>query len=168
MSRGRFAQARAFKRIRRASGTDMSLTATTWSEIAAATNGPGTGGFDFVLAAEAGDLCEVGINGLLSNSASDCYLDIATIVGGAVVTYFSELTGTHAGLPGWQVLGGAYNYLSGAVLGPALVAGDLVGGASVTLRPMYRLASATAKTLYSAAANPLTLWAKNLGPADPN
>ncbi len=159
--------ARAHKRLRRGTGTAMVVptTATGWTDLGTVTNGPGAAGFDMVLEAEVGDQLEYGINAIMSNSASDMYVDILFVTSGKY--WAAEHTTPINGFPGWQVLAGVWTYFSGSVLGPAVEAGDLNASGQVTVRPMVKLSSATAKTWYSDAGNPSLWWVKNIGPVDP-
>lgn len=162
MSYPRFQLARSFKRAQRTSG-NITLNQTAATDVDA--------GLDLILAAQVGDLIEYGISGRTDATASDVGFDVYTWVAGAPVSSFGPglTTGlaAAAGVPHWYAPASAFRSIEGPMLGPPLIAGDLSGGL-VTLRLRYAKSAATAKTLNADAATPLTVWAKNLGPADPN
>lgn len=167
----RYQQARAFKTLQLKSGTSLTTTSTAWIDLATATNGPGAGGYDLGLAASVGDVLEAGINALWMNEAVNGRLDLATIVGGAIVNTFSGGTlagtpGTTFGLSGWSGLVNAYFPIGGGAW-YTVQAGDLSAG-YVTVRPYVRVDAATLKTLGKSAGNPLLFAVKNLGQPDPN
>lgn len=149
-----------FARAVRTSG-DVALgtvASPTWANIDT--------GIDLVLTAAAGDFIEYNISGLLDNGAADTYFDVATVVGGSPVNYLTNGTGTPpvGGANGWFGPSGAVRAVTGALLSGALVSGDISGG-TVTLRLRYSKASSNARTFYANSADPLIVWAKNLGPA---
>lgn len=169
MSRPRFAMARAFKFIRQTNAlSSLSYTSATFVDLGTVTNGPGAGGYDLVLAAEAGDVIEYCPAFSWGNEAVDSYMDVATIVAGAAVNTFLGLAlgATNFGIGGW---GGAAGVFTNARTPHwyTVQSGDLTNGA-VTLRPYVKSASATLKRIIRGTDNPVVLMAKNLGPPDPN
>lgn len=117
---------------------------------------------DLVLAAAAGDVIEVGATALWNNEAPIVVLDVATIVSGAPVNYFSTAAGTGDwGIGAWLSFpSGGYMPLGGGAQ-YTLVSGDISGG-NVTLRIRYRIGTAnTNKTLLADANFPFQWWAKN-------
>ena len=152
--------------IKRATGTAITLNSTSIAEVAAATNGPGTGGFDISLAAQVGDLLEWGFNAQVGNENVGVGFDIYTMVSGSRTNSFgtglSASLGSQTGVGAWVSLNSVYWPLTGSAL-YAVQSGDISSG-SVTMRPYYVTSSGTNKTLYSTANYPLMMWAKNLGP----
>lgn len=161
----RFRKARAHKFLKRATGTSIVLNSTAIAEVAAATNGPGTGGFDLAVPAAAGDVLEWGWNGLLGSQNVTVSIEIYTMVAGSRVNPFgSGLSASLASTFGPAAMYGTANFESR--LQPALYvvqSGDISSGL-VTCRPYYAMASATNRTLYSDANIGLQMWLKNLGP----
>lgn len=117
-------------------------------------------GLDIVLAAQAGDVIEVGVNYQAENEASTFRLDVATIVSGAVVNYFGGATdpGSNYGVSGWTAPGGTPSSISGSVM-RTLASGDISNG-QVTLRLRYRTDSAANKTIHAQSARPFQFSAK--------
>lgn len=173
MSYPRFQLARAHKKIVRATGSNLSLNATAVTELAAATNGPGTGGFDIVLGnAQVGDEIVFGINGCYNNdSAQSIGLDVYTMVSGAQVNPFgaglSASLGSTLGVIGWYAEAATRMIPIVGEYKRTLVSGD-ISGSTVTLRLYYAKATSTARTIFSTANAPLQMWAQNIGPVDPN
>lgn len=168
MTTPRYIPSRRHKFVTRSTGSDLSVnsTAAGGAELAAATNGPGAGGFDLVLAADAGDTIEAGFAGLCGNQAVELTLDFATIVSAAVVNYLAANGAT------WKTNGPFYMapstlpVLTGSVF-YTVQAGDLASGL-VTLRPYYRTVTASARTIYTGSNSAFQAWARNIGPPDPN
>lgn len=164
---GESAQPILHKFIKRATGSSMVLNSTAIAELAAATNGPGTGGFDISLPAAVGDVIEWSFNGLWGSEAVFTGIDIYTLVAGARVNPFGP--GVSVSLASGQGVAGWRSPNSGVtppLIGSAIYAlqnGDIVDGV-VTLRPYYAQVSATNKTLASDPNAGLQMWAKNLGP----
>jgi hypothetical protein len=129
----------------------------TWADV--------NTGLDLVLAAAVGDIIEYGISGLLG-SGTDTFFDVATIVSSAVVTYFSSgtSTATAGGASGWYGPNGLIFPVTGSLMSPALVSGDISGG-NVTLRLRYSKGASSGRTLYASAGDPLIVWAQNWGAA---
>lgn len=150
------------KAVRRQTGTNISLNSATSVELAAATNGPGTGGFDLILAAQVGDSIETRFSCLIGPEAAHTYLNVATMVSGAAVNYV--LGAVAIGASPWYARGTFWTSIGGSV-DYTVVAGDLSSGL-VTLRPYYTQASATARVLYTDATSLFQFYAKNLGPPD--
>jgi hypothetical protein len=134
-------------------GGNITIAANQTSvELAAATGGPGSGGFDLTLPAAAGDVIELGV--LASASGGGFSLDFATMVGGSAVNWVGQSAG---GL--WSVNNGLFVFqsstipmLAGSVL-YTVVPGDLSGG-NVTFRIFYGSGS-TARTLWRSSSNGL-------------
>lgn len=162
MAYPRFMLSKAHRRIVRSTGSDMSLTSTAYAELAAATNGPGTGGFDIVLEAQVGDVIRAGFAAALDAAAVATRLDVGTIVSGSPVNYF--MGGSSFANHGWTAPASV-----ASVLGPAasyvMQAGDIASG-RVTLRPYYIDSAGTARTLYSGSTGRFEWWAHNVSPAD--
>lgn len=166
MAYPRFRRSRAHKLVSRATGTSIVLNSTAIAEVAAATNGPGTGGFDITLEAQVNDVLEVGINALFGNEAVQVCFDIYTIVSSARTNPFgaglSASNGTTQGLQSWIGFSGSFTGIGTPAL-YVVQAGDIASGA-VTIRPYYVTTTATNKTLFSTANNPFKMYCKNLGP----
>lgn len=170
MAYPRFRRARTHKIIRRATGSDISLNSTAIAELAAATNGPGTGGFDIALPAQVGDTLEWGFNGLVGVAGVVTAFEIYTIVATARTNSFglglsASLASTFGPLGWYQDAQGetnSYGRLTGSAL-YVVQAGDIASGV-VTCRPYYAQASASARLLYSSSNLPFQMWLKNLGP----
>jgi hypothetical protein len=162
---------RAHKKVERTAGSvTLNAAATTaWEEVAAESGGPGTGGFDIVLAGQVGDDVEVAMSALLGNEAVTVFFDIAFMVSGAPAGWVGA-TGASgdAGVQAWRCESGAFQKANGGDL-KTLTSGLIATTGLITLRPYFRAGTAaTAKTLFASAANPFRWWAKNLGPPDPN
>ena len=148
-------------RVTRTSG-NITTNSATYVELAAATGGPGTGGFDLTLAAVSGDIIMVGCNGIANNTTPGLFFDVATMVSGSAVNTIGQsgLNAANDGIAGWFC-----NASVQVPIGPsicyALVSGDISGG-NVVLRPYYCGGSATNRTLFANAANPLQFWAVNM------
>lgn len=166
MAYPRFRRARTHKIIRRATGTNISLNSTAIAELAAATNGPGSGGFDISLPASVGDTLEWSFNGLLQNDGAATSFDIYTMNGSTRVNPFgsglSASIGSTEGPMAWDTLNNVQQKLVGSAL-YTVQAGDIFSG-QVTCRPFYVQSAATTKTLFSNANQGLQMWLKNLGP----
>lgn len=168
MSYPRFRRSRAHKMASRATGTAISLNSNAIAELAAATNGPGTGAFDLTLEAQVGDTLEWAFNGIAVGVAgTPTAFDVYTMVSGSRVNPFgaglSAANASTLGVAGWFVENVARNYpIAGSVL-YVVQAGDIASG-QVTCRPHYVQTTATAQTLHSEANVPLRMWLKNLGP----
>lgn len=167
MAYPRFIRARSQKTILSNTGSSLATSSTTWVELATTTNGPGAGGFDLILPAQAGDVIEYSVNGMWANEAVASRMDIATIVAAAIANSFSgqSLASATFGIQGWSAQASAFSPITGSAW-RTLVAGDVSGGL-VTLRPYVRVDSAVTKTFLRASANPFFARAINLGPVDP-
>lgn len=158
MSYPRYQLSRSFKFKSRRS-TSLSLNSTTAAAVDTA--------LDITLSGSAGDVIEYGIAGLAGTQSADAYLDVVSWASGAAVNSWStDAAAITNGYGFWYCPSGVYTLLGPSVM-RALTVDDLVGG-EVTLRLQYRTVTATNKTLYADASNPLQVWAKNLGPQDPN
>ncbi len=140
----------------------MSLTSTTYAELAAATNGPGTGGFDLTIAAQVGDDIEAGFHCNLNSAAVETIFDVATMVSGSPVNYM--MGGSSITFHGWYANGGV-NVSLGEPAHYTVQAGDLAGGL-ITLRPYYIDSVATARVVLTNVTSRFEFYAKNIGPAD--
>jgi hypothetical protein len=137
----------------RTSGS-LTLNSTTWANVDT--------GLDLVLPAVAGDEIEVGLSGLLGGSTNG-FLDVASIVGGSPVNYWSGSAGgaSAQGVLAWRHESDLTVPLGGSAI-RAAVSGDLSGG-NITLRLRYRTATATNLTLHATTDLVLHFWAKNYG-----
>jgi hypothetical protein len=133
---------------------NYTLNSTTWANVDT--------GLDLTLAAVAGDKIEVGLAGLLGGSTNG-FLDMASIVAGSPVNYWSGSAGgaSAQGVLAWRHESDLNVPLGGSVI-RAAVSGDLSGG-NIVLRLRYRTAAATNLTLYGDTNLVLNVWAKNLG-----
>lgn len=161
MAYPRFQRARAFKFATRTAG-NVSVASVSMAAVDTA--------LDIALEAQAGDVIEYGVNALWSNQAFDGLLDVRTMVAGSPVNSLgsggSDLTGY---VSGWYALGSNFASVSGSMF-YAVTAGDIASGL-VNLRLFARLGSAGTRTLFAGAFptnNPLQVFARNLGPVDPN
>lgn len=158
MAYPRFQRSRDFKRRQRTAG-NVTVTA-------------GAADFDtsldIVLVAQVGDVIEYGVNGRGTMvSGSDGTFDVATIVSSAPVNYFGTGMVAGQGVQSWYIPNSAGNFpLSGSML-YTIVSGDLSAG-TVTLRFRRFGGGAGASVVLANATTPFTVWAKNLGPQDPN
>lgn len=154
--------------VQRATGSAMALASTAIAELAAATNGPGTGGFDITLQAYVGDILEWSFSGVsqVPGAAVQTDYDIYTMVSGSRTNPFgaglSASCASTRGVSAWENASSNYVPLVGSVL-YVVQAGDIVSGA-VTMRPYYAQASATTMNIFSTANLPFRMWARNLGP----
>lgn len=158
---------RTTKQLRRATGTSILLNSTAIAEVAAATNGPGTGGFDLAVRAVVGDILEWGFNGNLGSEGVITSLEIYTMVSGSRVNPFgsglSASLATTIGPLAWTFYASAISPLTGSAL-LVVQAGD-IESSLVTCRPHYAQATASNRTLNSSASQGLQMWLKNLGPS---
>jgi hypothetical protein len=146
-------------------GGSITCNQTSWGELAAETGGPGTGGLDLDMTGlQAGDIVEVCISGLAASAATYLYLDVATIVSGSPVNYFGGVTGasTGDGVMCWTAVTGREDPFGGCV-SYVVQSGDLTAGA-IKLRPWMRTSSATNRTLFGVAADPLHISARAYRP----
>lgn len=133
-------------RVTRTTG-DLILNSAATVELAAATGGPGTGGFDLTLTATAGDILEVGISALLAAGGAGTVtsFNAATVVSGSVVNnvatpYIPSLRIETSILP----VSGGWRYV--------LQAGDISAG-TVKVRPRYIQTTAGNRTLFASSAS---------------
>jgi hypothetical protein len=136
------------------SGADYTLNNVAWTNVDTA--------LDILLnGVQVGDVIEVSLNTRWNNENVFGRLDVATIVSGSSVNYFSSGTGTPLGdgIFGWTGQNSLYIYL-GAPFRYTLQSGDISSG-TVTLRLRYQTATAANKTLVRA---PIRFMAQNLGP----
>ena len=156
MAYPRYQAARAFKFFTRSAGS-LTLNSTTYADL------PTIGTtWDTVLAAQAGDVIETSLTGLWGSEVVEGYLDLASIVSAAVVSYWGGATtgGAYYGAAGSNMpIAGSYRRV--------LTAADISSG-TVTLRPRYKTVTAANKTLFANADHPLQFYVGNHGPADPN
>lgn len=140
--------------IQRHTSGDIPLNST----VPAVVPGP----LDLVVEAEAGDLLVCGIGIVPVSGSGSIGFDMATMVGGAVVTYLSSGTGTPVtiGNSGWYIGPSATSGSGGSI--PYLVQAADVSEGTVTLR-LYARVSAT-RSINADAAAPLTTWVVNMGP----
>ncbi len=162
MAYPRYQRARDFKRARRTAGNVTISTSLANVDTA----------LDISLAAQVGDYIEYGVLAHITLiNGSDAAFDVATIVSGSVVNYFGGSTLAVGNGP-WYFgpPSGAGTsiplMMSGSMLYP-LVAADISAG-TVTLRLRCIGGGSGAVSLKASSTEPLTVWAKNLGPADPN
>lgn len=135
---------------------DLTLNSTTYASV------PTIG--DIVVAASgvvAGQWLDVSLNALVSNVGVATYFDIATIVSGSIVNRVSGGDGgaTREGLPNWQAENRAAYQAVGGSIAYQLQSGDLNSG-GLTIRVIYRTATATNRTLYANADDALFVQAK--------
>lgn len=124
---------------------------TTYAELAAATGGPGTGGFDLTIAAVAGDVLYVTGSFMFNDVAAvSVFIDVATWVSGAAVTWIGQTAGGNAASP-WGAGGGVVATAPLAQL-YTVVSGDITGG-NVVLRTHYLSGAATNRRLSRSTAN---------------
>lgn len=152
---------RQFKKKTLTSG-DITLNQTAVTNVSTA--------LDITLDAQVGDEIEYNISGLLSNINQTVCFDVYSVVSSATVNPFgaglSASLASTQGVQGWfQGNDGLYARLNGGAI-HTVIAGDLDTNGRITLRLQYAKVSATARTLYANTNNPLTVWAKNLGPSD--
>lgn len=138
--------------IRKYTGGDIALTATTLSAVPGLT--------DLVVAAVAGDLLMVGLAvRAVTTTAQSIAFDFASIVSAAPVNYVFAASGTPVNIPiPWYIGPGEQSAANGGYL-YVVQAGDLSGG-NITLR-LYARVSGN-RTLEADAAAPLVTWVKNL------
>lgn len=161
MAYPRFQRARAFRTARSTAG-DITLNSTAWANVDTA--------LDMTIEAQVGDVLMYTPSALTGAQTVDTYFDVVTLVSSAPLNSFAKAGAVEAspGTMGWQ----AWFCLPTALMtlsGPAwytVVAGDIVSG-QVTTRLRYATFSATNRTLYRNANNPLAVMLHNLGPADP-
>lgn len=143
---------------RRTAG-NLSTSSTSWSDLDT--------GLDLTLTGvKAGDVVEVGVSGLWSNQNVTGYLDVGSLVSGAIVNTWGANgpeSGTHQGVQSWLGINQVFQNIGSPVF-RAVVAGDLDGG-TLTLRFRRRNDTSSTKTMFASTDNPLQVWAKNHGQA---
>lgn len=141
------------KRVRKTSA-NYSLTSTTWAAMDATT--------DVTIAAAVGDLIAYSLTGKWNNDAGQGRIDVATVVGGSVVSYFGDASGTNVGdgVVAWFTPGGVFTSVTGEV-NHVLVAGDIDAG-NVTLSLRYRVGAT--KAFMAGSTAPLFIRVTNYGP----
>lgn len=143
---------------------NLTTTSTTYVD---------TGLPDLVLAAQVGDTIEYGVNLVISSSGGSnlAALDVVTVAAGAAanatpVSYFAG-TATDGS---WRTQNPTANnmlLLMGSVM-YAVVAGDITTTTgTVTLRTRWKTNTGTL-TITADTTRRAHVWAKNLGPVDPN
>jgi len=138
---------------------DVTVSTTTWANVTGAL---------LSLLAQPGDLIEVGLNGMASNTAQSLSLDVCSYDGANPLRYFSSKISTTAfGQGGWWCNASVFTPLSGSVYF-VVVPSDLVvlftipGTLLIQLRGA--LGSAGTKVISASLGTwPLVMWAKNLG-----
>lgn len=166
MAYPRFVRSRAHKSAARVTlSAHLSVNYTAWTPLATAAVAATVDAYDVVLAeCQAGDVIEAGAEWLWNNESPGGNVNIATIVAGSVVTYFSP---NNAGVINMAGLGARYDPTRGSAF-LTLVGADIADG-SVRLRTFVRSGEGTggAKTIYGTAGwnQIVPLWARNLGPA---
>lgn len=138
--------------------SNFSLTATTPTVVDA--------GLDVTVAANAGDLVEVGVSGLLGQQGQFVTFDVYSRVSGSNVAPWGPGVAaslTPSGVQAWYITNSAVENTLGGSIARVVTSSDVSSG-SLTLRLMYCKATSTARTLYANANNPLKVWAINHGP----
>jgi hypothetical protein len=116
---------------------------------------------DLLLPAKAGDWIEIGVSGTWNTTASESYLDAATVVSGAPVSFLGS--GTGAGQTGYMAwwAGGSATWPAIAGTGVLkLTEADIVND-QVHLRLYGRTSSS--RSILATTTYPLVFFAKNLG-----
>lgn len=160
MAYPRFQRARDFKYTEQTTG-NIVLNSVSWANVNTA--------LDITLTAQAGDCIEYGVSFGYTSENVQVFLDVATVVSGSVANTFSKQgpeSASSEGITSWRGLGGINSFHGGSVM-YVLQAGDISAG-TVLLRLRYRTSPASNKSMYGADDYRLQLWAKNLGPKDPN
>jgi hypothetical protein len=134
-------------------GGNLTLNSSAaYSELAAATGGPGTGGFDLTVAAATSDVLLV-TGYLLCNNATaeSVFIDVATWVSGAAVNWLGQSAGSNANNGLAEIFSAIATGVTPAVQ-YVVQAGDISGG-NVTLRPFYLTSAAANRTMTRSVAN---------------
>jgi hypothetical protein len=145
--------ARATKVRQNTTAGIYTITGTSYVDVDA--------GLDLVIPAAAGDLIEVGLVCKPNPENARLFLDFASIVAGSPVTYWSGAGSTGEGA--WTVHETIINAITGSIP-RAAVSGDIAGG-TITLRLRGRCMTATSRIIRADGTRPLTVYARNLGPA---
>lgn len=157
----RFQRARTHKFAVRSTG-DIPVVTTTFAALDATL-------LDLTLDAAIGDVIEIGLSASASHLTSGGLIafDVGTISStGAIV---NRISGASEGVSAWRenrATGGEIAAISGSVF-YSVGATDLVG-TFITLRLLARTGSGTMNVHADGATRRLQVWAKNLGPVDPN
>lgn len=136
----------------RTAGDYTTLNSTTWVRVDAGT------AMDVVIAASVGEVIELTVGGLWNNQATEGQLDFKTVAGSNSV---SNATSSGKGIVGTWVNASVVQAFSASIL-YTVVSGDISAGL-VTFRLFYRTSSATNKTLFATADQPLVIAAINNG-----
>ncbi len=145
----------------------IASSSSTSREMAAATGGPGTGGFDLTVAAVTGDylLISINVNWVGLNTSQQVGIDIGTIVSGSVVNWIGQsagaMVGTNDGLA-FMIPPAGTNYWNFAVSVPYVVQSGDISSGNVTLRPYYGSTATFGLIGRSVANGPLIFGVTNL------
>ena len=138
---------------------NLTLNSTSWANLSTAT--------DLTLAAEAGDVVEVGISALVDANGPtgpDLYLDAVTLVSTTVTNSFASNGAVDAsgqGILGWRANPNVLASL-GCPFFYKLVSGDVSGG-NVTIRFRYRTSAAANRTMFATSGIRAVFTARNHG-----
>jgi hypothetical protein len=144
-------------------GGNLTLNSSAaYSELAAATGGPGTGGFDLTVAAAVSDVLLLTGYLLCNNAiAESVFIDVATWVTGAAVNWLGQSAGSNANNGLAEIFSAIATGVTPAIQ-YVVQAGDISGG-NVTLRPFYLTSAAANRTMTRSVANgALSLQVVNL------
>lgn len=146
-----------YARATRTSG-NITINGTSWANVDT--------GVDLTLTAAAGDVIEVCPSARVAAGAAGThtFFDVATIVSGSPVNYFSTSGGaTDEGVIGWRCHGDRDSSFGNSVA-RTLVSGDVSAG-TVVLRLRTRQDTAGNRLFVAGTTNPFIWYAKNLGAA---
>lgn len=139
---------------------NLTLNSTTW------TNMPGATTWEGSLAARVGDQVLIALSARQSSEGTYSFLDVATIVAGAVVNTLSGVaeSGTNEGIPGWSGITGVASNVGGAVI-YTIQTGDIDPATGlVKFRLRYRTLAASNKTFLADSNRPATFMGSVLSP----
>lgn len=156
----RYVMARNFKKKKLSSG-NITLNQTAVTNVSI--------DLDIKLRANVGDVIEYGLSGSVTSANTTVGFDVYTVVSSTTVNPFgaglSAALASTAGVPGWIVGSSTISPISGSILRELLI-DDIESSGIVTLRLRYAQGSTDSRILRATADAPLTVWARNLGPAD--
>lgn len=158
MAYPRYQLARSFKMKRKVDG-DVTIPSGDWADF--------SNDLDIYIRAQVGDVIEVGLDFFSQEANNTAYIDAACVVSGSPVSWWGsgELTSnTGEGVMGW-IIASSQHVAAGASMFKELGPGDIGYDGIVHIRLRCR-ASGGDRVVRASAENPITFWARNIGPMD--
>lgn len=149
----------------------MSLNATAITELAAATNGPGAGGFNMLIEAQVGDVLGYTMTTVAGATGEYIGFDVYTMISAARVNPLgaglSASLASVQGFSAWYATNVASEVTIAGTAYYTVQAGDIDANGRVLLTPFYAKTNTTPRVIFTASSLGLTLDVFNFGPVDP-